>query len=588
MKRWRRAAWALVGVGLVSSGSRLLAHEHTARRYQEEQARSEDAGQWEAAPRPSQGEKACRLAIGLFLADTRQPVAGLVRINRLATGKWLSFPDEIRRERGWLAIEARATLEVPPARVRIEAFHGLTTEIVVRELDLTGRESASVDISLTRFYDPGAHGLRSGNTHLHLRDLTHAEAVRYLELVPRADGLDLVFLSYLERPPEDRKYISNRFTAEDLGRLSREGVRFGNGEEHRHNFGPGGEGFGHVMFLDIRRLIEPVSLGPGITKDGTDGVPLQRGIREARADGATVVWCHNKFGHEDLPNWVGGLLHAQNIFDGGSEGTYADTFYRYLDVGMKVPFSTGTDWFIYDFARVYVPLEGEPTAKRWREALAAGRSYITNGPFLELQADGKTIGDTIQATAGQELRIVGRAIGRTDFRRVELVHDGRVVHAERASPQGGHFLAPIEHRLAVTEPGWLALRVPDDAGTSELGKPLFAHTSAVYLELAGRRRFRAEVARSLLAEMQESLERIGAQGRFGNAAEREAVLRVYRDGAAALQGRIGAVPSSPAAPGTACSGSAPRDRRSSPAGREGAPAGDPAPAPGTASSCGGP
>ena len=102
-----------------------------------------------------------------------------------------------------------------------------------------------------------------------------------------------------------------------------------------------------------------------------------------------MIWCHNTFGHEDIPNWVAGLLHAQNIFDGGDHGSYEDTFYRYLNVGMKVPFSTGTDWFIYDFSRVYVPLAGELTTKRWLAELAAGRSYITNGPLLELTADGQ-------------------------------------------------------------------------------------------------------------------------------------------------------------------------------------------------------
>ena len=258
-----------------------------------------------------------------------------------------------------------------------------------------------------------------------------------------------------------------------------------------------------------------------------------------------MIWCHNTFGHEDLPNWVAGLLHAQNIFDGGSQGTYADTFYRYLDVGTKVPFSTGTDWFIYDFARVYVPLEGELTPKRWLGALTAGRSFITNGVLLELEADGRGIGDTIDARVGQELRITGRAIGRNDFRRLELVHNGQVVRAEHAAARGGHFEAPIDHRLSVSEPGWIALRVPDDAGSNELGHPLFAHTSAIYSELAGRRRFRAEVARGIVAEMQSSVELVAANGRFDDAPEREAVLRVYREAVVALQQRIAGAAASP-------------------------------------------
>ena len=123
--------------------------------------------------------------------------------------------------------------------------------------------------------------------------------------------------------------------------------------------------------------------------DGTDGIPLQHGIKEAHRDGASVLWCHNAFGLEDLPNWMAGLLDAQNIFDGGNHGSYRDTFYRYLNLGMKVPFSTGTDWFIFDFSRVYVAVEGELTSKKWLDQLAAGKTMITNGPFLELEV-GKT------------------------------------------------------------------------------------------------------------------------------------------------------------------------------------------------------
>ena len=155
--------------------------------------------------------------------------------------------------------------------------------------------------------------------------LTHAEAIRYLQLVPKSDGLDLVFLSHLRRIPDERNYISNEivensFTGGSLQRLSQGGVLFSNGEEHRHNFGRGGEGWGHVMLLDILKLIQPVSIGPGIMREGTDRIPLQHGIKQARADGGTVIWCHNTFGFEDIPNWVKGLVHAQNIYDGSPTG----------------------------------------------------------------------------------------------------------------------------------------------------------------------------------------------------------------------------------------------------------------------------
>jgi len=368
--------------------------------------------------------------------------------------------------------------------------------------------------------------------------LTHAEMDRYLRVVPRADQLDLVFVSLLRRIPDERDYITNTLTDGDLGRLSTSGTLFGNGQEHRHNFGPGGEGFGHVMLLDILRRIEPVSIGPGIMKEGTDGIPLQRGIRTAREDGATVIWCHNTFGHEDIPNWVSGLVHAQNIFDGGDHGHYEDTFYRYLNVGMKVPFSTGTDWFIYDFSRVYLPVDGELTGKKWLAQLAAGRSFITNGPLLEFTINGRPIGETISAAAGDELQVAGRAIGRCNFSKLELIHKGQVIHSVAAAKSAGHYAAELDFKVRASGPGWLALRIPKDAGRNEFAKPLFAHTSPIYVAVGDRKLFDAKVAQGLLAEMQASQQFVVSKALFADAAEREAVLRVYRDAITAMQKQL--------------------------------------------------
>jgi hypothetical protein len=529
----------LLAIAWLLAATPAVAHDHTARQFEQARAIAAALAARDAEPPPQAGhDKLCRLTIELILDGQREPAAGLVRITNLATGKAIVFSGEIQRELNWLALPGRTTLDVPQGKLRIEALHGIVTELATREIDLAGRESSTLQVPLSRIYDPAARGLSAGNTHVHLMKLTFAEADRYLRVVPKADGLDLVFLSILRRIPDERDYISNTFTEGDLGRLSQGGVLFGNGEEHRHNFGPGGEGFGHVMLLNILKRIEPVSIGPGIMREGTDGIPLQRGIRTAREDGATVIWCHNKFGHEDLPNWVGGLVHAQNIHDGGTHGSYEDTYYRYLNVGMKVPFSTGTDWFIYDFSRVYLPIEGELTAKRWLAQLAAGKSYITNGVFLELEAAGKTIGDTIAPTAGREIAVTGRAVGRGNFQRIELVQNGEVVHSIPAEAKAGHFVAEMKYRLPAKESGWLALRIAQDAPKNEFGKPLFGHTSPIYVEVAGKPIFRRDVAQAMLTEMAASRQFIKSNAKFGDAAEEAAVLRVYDDGIVTLKKRI--------------------------------------------------
>ncbi|MBI3468486.1 MAG: CehA/McbA family metallohydrolase [Planctomycetes bacterium] len=522
-----------------------FAHDHSLSAFQKTravaQAKAAAAAEGPTEAKPDQAT--CQLTIQLIDAGSRKSLPGLVRITRADSGKALPLVGQIAREANWYAVPEQPVVTVPQTTLRIEAVHGLETELCRREIDVTGKSEDSITLPLPRFYDAAERGLRSGNTHLHLMNLTYAEADRYLRVVPKADALDLVYLSYLRRVPDERNYISNEIVANsfaggDLARLSQSGVLFANGQEHRHNFGRGSEGYGHVMFLDILKLIQPVSIGPGIMHEGTDGIPLQRGIREARSDGAAVIWCHNTFGYEDLPNWMAGLLDAQNIFDGGLHGSYQDTYYRYLNLGLKVPFSTGTDWFIYDFSRVYVPIAGPLTSKKWLTALAAGKSCITNGPFLELQASGHQVGDTVALSQAGSLEITARGIGRHDFRALELVHNGDVIRTSGSRPVEGHFAAEMRLTLDVGEPGWIALRIPLEAGKNEFDKPLYAHTSPIDVELGGQRVFRPQVAEQLIAEMQNNMEAITAAGKFANDDEREAVLMVHREGIAVLRRRL--------------------------------------------------
>lgn len=463
----------------------------------------------------------------------RAPLPALVRVLNRENGKPLPLDGEIHRAENWYSLPPGAKLSLPRLALRIEAIHGLDRESGARDVDLASGKPTAIEIPLRRFADPAALGLRSGNTHLHLRALSVTEMDRYLRLVPRTDGLDLVFVSHLRRAGDDHDYITNSLTAGDLGRLSESGVLFGNGEEHRHNFGPGGEGYGHVMLLNIPRLVEPASIGPGIMKTGDDGRPLRTGIQQARRDGGTIIWCHNRFGLEDVPNWLEGLIHAQNINDGGPHGSYDETYYRYLDLGMHVPFSTGTDWFVYDFSRVYAPVRGPLTVDAWLQSLAAGRTFITNGPLLQLTVqegeNQRTLGDTVALDRPTTLRVMATGHGRLDFRGLELVQNGRVVRTEPARRREAHYRAEFELDLHVAEPGWLALRVPLAQDKNELGQTLFAHTSPIYCELGGKRIFRHAAADAMLVELRRALETIPKQGRFASDAQRDELLRLYRD-----------------------------------------------------------
>jgi hypothetical protein len=503
----------------------------------------------------------CRLTLELVDSQTGQTLPGLVQ---LTTGDGQSVPlkELINRGQGlaanapisrWWVLPGRSSVEVPAERLKLAAFSGLETERAEAELDLAGRREHTFQLPLVRFYHAREQGYVAGNTHLHLRKLSKEQADRYLREAPLVDGLDIVYVSYLERAKDDLEYTSNNYTPRDLEHLSTDHVHFGHGMEHRHNFGAYGEGYGHILLLDIPVIIRPVSIGPGITAAGTDAPPLRQGIDEARRQGGKVIWAHNMYGFEDIPNWLTGRVHANNIFDGGTHGSYKESFYRYLNIGLKVPFSTGTDWFIYDFSRVYAMTDKPVTPRQWLDLVAAGKTYISNGPLLEFTADGHPVGSTLDLDAPAEVAIRGRALGRLDFQRIELVRNGEVVaHARsRGEGEGGHFVAELDQRLKVDAPCWLALRTPPPPVASdptlqervpqnEYGGLLFAHTSPVYVQLSGRGVFDRATCEKLLAEMQRNVEEIKRQGVFDNDDERRQVLAVYEEGIQQLEQRLAA------------------------------------------------
>jgi len=510
----------------------------------------------------SQAQKVCLLKLTLTDPATGQAIPGLIRVTD-ENGDAVEVANLLNRGRGlkemgnksqpqihdWWALPKSMLVHIPRKKLAIEAISGLETEQASQTIDLTNTASSELTLSLKRFFKPAAD-VKTANTHLHLMKLDRETADRYLREIPRSDRLDAMFLSYLERADADRDYISNKYTQGDLHSLTRKsGVLFANGEEHRHNLTGFGEGYGHVMLLNIKRLIQPVSIGPGIMKTGDDGIPLSRGIKTAKRQQATILWCHNAWGMESTPNFLSGNVDALNIFDGGTRSTYEDSFYKYLNAGLRIPFSTGTDWFMYDMSRVYAKVSGALTPESWLKGLTDGKTFITNGPLLDLTVNGKGIGRTISLKRPGSVKLSAKAFGRIDFRTIEIIVDGKVVETVEAKPVGGHFESAIHLDLPINKSCWIALRtpspsVPTDENRSvktplnELGRELFSHTSPIYVEVGSRPHFDAAAGRKLLAEMTNNIKNITETCKFADDQDRERVLDVYRDGLAVLRERM--------------------------------------------------
>jgi hypothetical protein len=299
------------------------------------------------------------------------------------------------------------------------------------------------------------------------------------------------------------------------------------GEEARNNRTFGGFGYGHCLFLNIPRAIEPVSTGL-LSKDGMapDFPTLSMLCQQAQGLGGTTVWCHNGGGMELPVAAAHGNLNAFNLAD-GLDADYG-RYYDLLNCGFRVPASSGTDWWIYDHNRVFVKVEGSFSYDTWIAGLRAGRNFVTNGPLIDFTVEGQGPGATLERTQPGVIRIRARVLSRLPFDKVEVVEDGEVV-VEQASIQGREAL--LEREITLHRGGWLAARVQSSAH-SHGGARVFAHTGPVYVRVAGTPYRRAEAAGRFIDEIEESQElirktykfasdadRAVAVGRFGSAAE---------------------------------------------------------------------
>jgi hypothetical protein len=166
-------------------------------------------------------------------------------------------------------------------------------------------------------------------------------------------------------------------------------------------------------------------------------------------------------------------------------------WYRYLNCGYKLPVVGGTDKMSANVPagaiRTYAYLgQDEFNFANWAKAVRAGNTFMTTGPLLFFEADGRVPGMEILFSAGGgEVEVQARVQSVTPVHRVEIVFNGRIVSA-REDARGSRNLV-LRDRIRLPGPGWVAARCDSRLGPS-------AHTSPVYVKIPGEEAFSMEAA----------------------------------------------------------------------------------------------
>ena len=225
----------------------------------------------------------------------------------------------------------------------VEGSRGRTDVLVERgteyepyrtTIELPAKGRVEVEIPLRRWYSPQEDAWYPGNTHIHY-DEKETRPDERLGIDCSVEGYNVTCVSVLDR--RQLPYASNKYPIGVMNEFTTAHHVLDIGEENRHygDNSPWGFGYGHVMLLNIRNLVQPVSRGHTLAGQfDPDYPPLCFCCDDAREQGGLVIWCHNGRGMEAPVAAALGKLDAFNLFDPFWMDPEYDLWYKLLNCGL--------------------------------------------------------------------------------------------------------------------------------------------------------------------------------------------------------------------------------------------------------------
>jgi hypothetical protein len=293
--------------------------------------------------------------------------------------------------------------------------------------------------------------------------------------------------------------------------------------------------FGHVHALGPEGPPQHYHAGHA----GTDDWPPNRAACEdLRSLGATVGYAHPAwqpfpddwstdrfFAHprsvearELIADAAAGVVDSIDLISPADDEGAVFLYHRLLSCGLRLAATAGTDVFLSfargpgtasnppGWGRVYAQLGDQPlSVPAFQEAIRGGRTLVTNGPWLTLTVDGHGPGTVLDRSPGDTLTV-----------QIDCPGDAEVT---LAGPDGVLATGPGAHTVELDGPLWLAAVARGTGDDRLLDKSAFAHTSPVYVDVAGRRVAREPDARWCLAYLDTLAGFVAEHGQFSSPAQ---------------------------------------------------------------------
>jgi hypothetical protein len=425
------------------------------------------------------------------------------------------------------------TVTVPAEALRVACTRGIEYDRVELEVQPGAGQTLAVECDPPRLFDPAADGWYGGDLHIHLNysgDLvcTPADAAR----MQLGEGLHLANLLAANCRTAliyDRELLE-QFAGTDLpwstvDTLARMGV------EYRNDL------LGHVHALGPEAPPSRYQTGHERSDHPEDWPPNKVACEELRSLGATVGYAHPAW-DPFPPDWSTerffetprsvearelvadaalGVVDSIDLISPADDEGAVFLYHRLLSCGLRLAATAGTDVFLSfsrmgtasnppGWGRVYAYLgERALSVEAFQDAIRGGRTVVTNGPWLTLEVNGHGPGAVLDLAPGDRLDIRTRVVGPGVDQLTLVGPDGVLARVDGDTD--------LSYTSTVDSPLWIAAVARGPGHPRTLDRSVLAHTSPVYVDVAGRRVARAADARWCL-DLLDSVERLA--DRYGH------------------------------------------------------------------------
>lgn len=443
--------------------------------------------------------------------ENGQPIPCRVLV-RSSDGECPTPTDEVLLEIGsdqWFYSEGGFQLDVPEGDLELRVEHGLEFDRYKQDFFVPS-EGVRKSIVLRRWINMNQRGFLCADNHVHV----DSKAVGVMAI---AEGLDFASsLTWWDGPDPDRPVPDGEGPTRRLRFSGREIVASIHDAELEEDWGA----------VYIQNMPHPLPLASDKHRPNLDY------LRYAVAQGA-IVHYQGGWSREVGLDALIGLVHTVNICnnnfhmhrfqprrrysnllevkgfpvypntDVGMMRMNTETYYRLLNWGLRLAAgagsATGVKQVPVGYNRTYVQVDPSATLDQFNEAWKAGHNFVTNGPIIFLTGPGgESPGDDIHLEGPiAELEFHVQVLSNQPLKVIEIVQNGEAV--EKLDVVDDHRTEHTFH-IPVQRGGWIAARATarddllsnselqlyDNAPRQRPSRLRFAHTSPIYLSVAGK------------------------------------------------------------------------------------------------------